>query len=262
MTTKFRNLKKQIKNLEDEEKPSRHSSSSVHNPPETGNSSTANYILLIAFLTTFLFYVGSSFNFNNSGLFSTNPVSELIESINQPDEDLLNRMGAWMAEMGYGELTHEELTDLRNSGVTATNTSALRDLGYTGFSLQDLKDLGEAGVRASFVQGMQEAGYTGLTKEELVNLERADVSATFTRMMKELGYSDLTVDDLIRLRNNDVTAYFTSNMHDLGYTDLTKEDLIRLKGTGVSISMVEQMIQRLGERPSLDEIIRYRISNQ
>jgi len=260
MTTKFRNLKNQIDSFE-KENPA-NSGSSNRSTPQANTSSIANRILLFAFLATFAFYIGSSINFGNTNFFSTNPVSELIESINQPDEDLLNRMGAWMAEMGYGELTHEQLTDLRNSGVTATNTSALRDLGYTSFNLQDLKDLGEAGVRASFVQGMQEAGYTGLTKEELVNLERADVSATFTRMMKELGYTDLTVYDLIRLRNNDVTAYFTSNMHDLGYTDLTKEDLIRLKGTGVSISMVEQLIQQRGQRPSLDEIIRYRISNQ
>ncbi len=80
-------------------------------------------------------------------------------------------------------------------------------------------------------------------------------------MMKELGYT-LSVDELIQLRQHDVTAYFTSNMHDLGYTDITQDELVRLRDTGVTASEVEQLIEQRGEQPSIEEIIRYSISNQ
>jgi hypothetical protein len=143
-------------------------------------------------------------------------------------------MGEWMEEMGYGTLTREELIALRQEGVTATYTSQIRD-----------------------------AGYTDVTLDQLVELSDAGVSATFTRMMKELGY-ELSITDLIDLERAGVTAYFTSNMLDLGYTleDLSKENLIRLGNIGVTHTLAERLIEEQEVRPTVDELIRYRISNQ
>ena len=80
-------------------------------------------------------------------------------------------------------------------------------------------------------------------------------------MMKELWY-ELSVDQLVNLRQHDVTAYYTSNMHDLGYTDITREELIRLKDTGVETAEVEELINQNEELPTIEELIRYHISNQ
>jgi hypothetical protein len=106
-------------------------------------------------------------------------------------------------------------------------------------------------------------GYTDVTLEQLVELQSADVSATFARMMKELGY-EFSLEDLMELRRAGVTAYFTSNMMDLGYTmeELTKENLIRMRAVGVTQNLAEELLQESGEKPTVDELIRYRISNQ
>jgi hypothetical protein len=155
-----------------------------------------------------------------------------VISLNQPGEDLLNRMNTRMAEMGYSGLEHDDLRELRSHGVTATYISNVRALGYEELSLDDA-----------------------------VRLARANVSSAFTAMMQELGY-EASVDDLIRLRDAGVTAHFTSNLHDLGYRDVTFDQLIRLQRIGVTTSLVERMQEERGEDISLDEIIRYRISNQ
>ncbi|MEX0844706.1 MAG: hypothetical protein WD022_05470 [Balneolaceae bacterium] len=229
MSLKFQNLKNDLDDLEQtgnfdiDEK-----SSSVDN---RSGSKLSNYILLFAFLVSLMFYAGSKITFPS---FDTNPLQSIVQEFNQPNEDLLNRMGAWMEEMGYGTLTHEELIALRNEGVTATYTSQIRD-----------------------------AGYSEVTLEQLVELQNADVSATFARMMKELGY-ELSIQDLIDLRSGGVTAFFTSNMLDLGYTleELTKENLIRLRNIGVTHNLAERLLEENGTRPTVDELIRYRISNQ
>ncbi|MDZ7715701.1 MAG: hypothetical protein U5J95_05755 [Balneolaceae bacterium] len=232
MTTKFKKLKEQLSSLEDgdlisEKRLSRRrgmlSKLGIYSP------SWLRYGLLVAFLGSFLFYAGSQFAGSTT---SVNPLEEFSTWVNQPDEELLQGMDSWMEEMGYTDLTREELIDLRQQGVTATFTSKMRDLGYTD-----------------------------LTLEELVSLSQNDVSATFSAMMKELGY-DLTIEELIQLRQHDVTAFYTSNMHDLGYTELTKDELIRLRDTGVSTSMVERLIEERGTQPTVEELIRYRISNQ
>ena len=256
MTTKFRNLKKGIDQFDNQNNGVGTASFPTKKKSQTNVS---NYILLTAFLATFVFYIGSQFN-TPPGV--DNPIEQLVDRVTGPNQALLDGMGEWMTEMGYGELSRDELISLRQDGVTATNTSNLRNLGYTDLTLQDLRELGRAGVRASYVSDMQDIGYTDLTVEQLVELENADVSARFASMMQQLGY-ELTVEDLALLRRNGVTAHFTSNMHDLGYTSLTKEDLRDLRSIGVTANMVENLIdQKGGELPTLDEIKRYRISNQ
>lgn len=227
MSTKFRNLKNDLKDLEDDTV-SQLNQSSLDKSSNSGKLS--NYILLFAFIATLTFYVGSRFDY--SGI--NNLPDRIEQAINQPNEELLQGMGTWMADMGYGELSREELLDLRSEGVTATYTS-----------------------------GIQELGYTDVTLEQLIELQRADVSTTYARMMKELGYT-LTADELAETRRGGVTANFTSRMMDLGYTgeELTKENLMRMRGVDVTERTVARLIEERGERPSIDELVRYKISNQ
>lgn len=230
MSTKFKNLRNDLEDLESGGHFDIDQASEQGNSNRSG-SKLANYILLFAFLATLIFYAGSKLNFDSIQL---SPLDELVQEFNQPNEDLLNRMGAWMEEMGYGELTREELTSLRQEGVTATYTSNIRD-----------------------------AGFTEVTLEQLVELQNAGVSSTFARMMVELGY-DLTIDDLLALERAGVTAYFTSNMMDLGYTqeELSLDNLIRMRNIGVSHNLASRLMEERGERATVDELIRYYISNQ
>lgn len=225
MSTKFKNLKNDLQDLESEVE-----GSDLGASTSSGNSKIANYILLFAFLATLTFYVGNRI----SEITFENPISGVVQSLNSYDPDLLDRMGSWMEDMGYGQLTHEELTELRNEGVTATYTSQIRDIGYTDITL-----------------------------DQLVELQRADVSATYASMMKQLGYN-LTVEELAETRRNGVTANFTSQMMDLGYTldELTVEKLIGMRSVGVTVNLAKRLIEESGERPTVDELIRYRISNQ
>lgn len=166
--------------------------------------------------------------------FSIAPVTNLFSTVvnTGPSENLLNRMNAVMVEMGYTDLTQDDLRELRSEGVTATYISNVRSLGFTD-----------------------------LTLEQAVRLANADVSSAFMAMMLELGY-DLGIDDFIELRRAGVTAHFTSNVHDLGYTDVTTEQLIRMRRIGVTPSLIERLQEERGQDVTLEEIIRYRISNQ
>lgn len=194
-------------------------------PPSQGKKYVLIAILVIAGI--FYFRGGPGINFINPvNIFSSGV------SFNQPSEDLLNRMNARMVEMGYTDLSHDDLRELRRNGVTATYISNVRGLGFTD-----------------------------LTLDEAVRLAQAEVSSTFMAMMLELGY-DLDIEDFVTLRRAGVTAHYTSNIHDLGYRDVTLEQLIRMRRIGVSTSLIERLQSEHGDDISLEEIIRYRISNQ
>lgn len=235
MAAKFQKLKDKLKSLEQDDMLSRPvvKRDSSEGLFQAGLSSPKwiKRLLFVGFIGSFALYAGITY-IGTSSTSMENPFTVVQNWSSQPDEELLEGMGTWMEEMGYTDLSREELIELREQGVTATFTSRMRDLGYTDLSL-----------------------------DQIVRLRQNDVSSTFAAMMKELGY-DLTVEDLVELRQHDVTAYFTSNMHDLGYTDITKDELIRLKDTEVETSEVQELIEQNDELPTVDEIIRYHISNQ
>ena len=187
-----------------------------------------NYVAIFVFLIVGFFLIRGVSNF------TFNPFSSFFQtvSVNQPSDDLLNRMNDRMVEMGYTGLSHDDLRDLRSKEVTATYISNIRALGYTD-----------------------------LTLEEAVSLAQADASSAFVAMMMELGYEP-TVEDLVNLRLAGVTAFYTSNVHDLGYRDVTMEQLIRMQQIGLTTSLIESQQAENGEDIPLEDIIRYRISNQ
>lgn len=258
MSTKFRNLKNDLKDLENENEDS---GLGVTSKSASGGSKTANYILVIAFLATLLFYAGNRV----STFFADfeNPITEMVDSFNEYDPELIAGMGEWMQELGYGTLSVEELSSLRDDGVTATETQRLHDIGLSALTLEEVRELSRAGVRAPEIAQFQDIGYTDISVEQLIALQNADASPTYARMMKELGYT-FTPDEVAETRRNGVTANFTSRMMDLGYTleELTKENLMRLRSVEVTDGLAETLIEERGERPSIDELVRYRISNQ
>ncbi len=201
----------------------------MEKPPPDENRFVSK-VLLIGVIIVSLLYFAKDLSTN-----TFNPISSIVSGItfpiNQPSPDLLNRMGDRMIEMGYMDLTHDDLRELRSEGVTAT-----------------------------FISNVRALGFTDLTLEQAVMLANANVSSTFMAMMLELGY-DLDIEDFVLLRRAGVTAHYTSNLHDLGFTEVTPEQLIRLRSIGVTINLIEQL-QRDDEDVTLDQIIRYRISNQ
>lgn len=200
-------------------------------PNDDRNKSSWGKLLIIVFVAYLIFggfsKIKNSINIPGTQFFATG-----ITAVNQPSEDLLDRMNNRMVEMGYLNLTHDELRDLRSEGVTATRISNIRGLGFTE-----------------------------LTLDEAVRLANADASSTFMAMMIELGY-DLSIDDFVRLRRAGVTANYTSRVHDLGYTDVSPDQLIRMQQIGLSTTLIERLQDERGEDLELEEIIRYRISNQ
>lgn len=201
--------------------------SSVSRESSSGNFT--RYFLLFVIVVVFGLYVVQDIS-----RISLNPITSIVNTINFDgySESLLNSMNELMVEMGYTGLTHEDLTELRDEGVTATYISNIRSLGFTDLTLDDA-----------------------------VRLANAGVSSTFMAMMIELGY-DLSLDEFIELERADVTAYYTSNIHDLGYTDVTTDQLIRMQRIGVTPELIASLQEERGDDIPLEEIIRYRISNQ
>jgi hypothetical protein len=198
------------------------------NAPKRKNFRNHIGILVIVLMLIFIIRDPLNMTINPFNVFKT----ESSVFSRGPSVELLNGMNARMVEMGYTGLSHDDLRELRGHGVSATYVSNLRAIGYSD-----------------------------LTLEEVVKLAKANATTAYISMMIELGY-DLTVEEIVMLRDARVTAHFTSNVHDLGYRDVTLDQLVRLSRIGVTVPLIKRLQAERGEDISLEEIIRYRISNQ
>lgn len=218
------NLRNQLRSDSDDEQSEE--SKSETQKPRLFISSRMFKVLVFAVLILAFFKTNQK-----SDWFVMPPVFSSITS-SQPSETLLTGMNEMLVDMGYLNLSREDLIKLRSDGVTATYISNIRMLGFEDLTLDDA-----------------------------TKLAKANVSSAFIAMMQELGY-DLDIDDFVELRRAGVTAHLTSNIHDLGYTEVTKEQLIRIRRIGVTPALIKRLQSDRGEDISLEEIIRYRISNQ
>lgn len=223
---KNQNLRNSLRGSEEEPQERTLSESS-----DEGNTLPRSISLKWQLIYAALIFFGGFFVINGMGGSIINPFKSAV-SISQPSEDLLNRMNAIMVEMGYTDLTHDELRELRSHGVTAT-----------------------------FISNVRALGFDDLTLPQAVNLARANASSTFLAMMIELGYN-LNPDEFATLRRAGVTANYTSRLNDLGFANVPVDQLIRLQTIGVSTALIERLQNEQGTGISLEEIIRYRISNQ
>ena len=228
MRTENENLKNNLRSTEKDSLEEYLAKSERNRQPPDHDKTTSKFLLAAIIILLGIYFV------KDISSTSVNVFPAVVSSVfsNEPSEDLLNRMNTVMVEMGYTGLSHDDLRELRSEGVTATYISNVRALGFAD-----------------------------LTLEEAVRLANARVTSAFMAMMLELGY-DLDIDDFIQLRRANVTAHYTSNIHDLGYTDVTTEQLIRMRRIGVTPSLIERLQRERGEDVPLEEVIRYRISNQ
>ena len=228
MRTENENLKNNLRSTEKDSLEEYLAKSERNRQPPDQDKTTSKFLLAAIIILLGIYFV------KDISSTSVNVFPAVVSSVfsNEPSEDLLNRMNTVMVEMGYTGLSHDDLRELRREGVTATYISNVRALGFSDLSL-----------------------------EEAVRLANARVTSAFMAMMLELGY-DLDIDDFIQLRRANVTAHYTSNIHDLGYTDVTTEQLIRMRRIGVTPSLIERLQRERGEDVPLEEVIRYRISNQ
>ena len=156
MAAKFQKLKDELKSLEEGDMLSRSVTRKDRSnglfQPGISSPNWLRRILLAGFLGSFLVYAGV--NYLGSAPSVENPFTTVQNWANQPNEELLQGMGDWMEEMGYADLSRQDLIELRQQGVTATFTSRMQDLGYTD-----------------------------LTLDQLVRLRQNDISSTFAAMM-------------------------------------------------------------------------------
>jgi hypothetical protein len=192
-----------------------------------------------------------------------------------------------LAELGYRNLSVDQLIEMRNHGVSPGYLKGLKalgyqlpsvetairlvdhgvsvgyikkmsEIGYKNLSFDDLIEAVDHGVRPDVIEAFKAAGYNNLTMEQAVRAVDHGVGPGYIKSMSEVGFDKLSLEQLIRLRDHGVSAEYVREIRALGYSNVTAEQFVRLADHGVSPAFLRKARERGFNNLSLDELIKLR----
>src|SRR5262245_23211564 len=133
-----------------------------------------------------------------------------------------------------GELTVEQLIEMKSVGVTPEYIESIRRLGYSELTVKQAIELRSLAIDEEFIK--QARGWTNGNPsiDELVELKSIGMSTEFINGMKQAGYNNLKVEKLVELKSVGVNPEFVESMRRAGFDKLTPDELTELKSMGVN----------------------------
>jgi beta-lactamase regulating signal transducer with metallopeptidase domain len=163
--------------------------------------------------------------------------------------------GAGQGQGKSGDLTIDQLIQMRSVGVTPEYIDSIRKLGYSDLTVKQAIDLRAVGVNEEFVK--QARGWTNGTPSihDLVELRAIGMSSDFINGMKQAGFDNLPMKKLIEMRAVGVTPDYVASMRRLGFDNLTADKIVNLRAMGVTEAFVNEAQGWGFGKLSLDELI-------
>jgi beta-lactamase regulating signal transducer with metallopeptidase domain len=144
-------------------------------------------------------------------------------------------------KLGYSELTAKQAVELRSLGIDEEFIKQARGWTNGSPSIEELVELKSIGMSADFINGMKQAGYNNLTVEQLVELKAVGVNPEFVESMRRAGFDKLTPDELTELKAMGVNEAFAKEAQGWGFGKLSKDDLVEIKAMGISPEYARSM---------------------
>jgi len=157
--------------------------------------------------------------------------------------------------LGYSELTAKQAIELRSLGIDEEFIKQARGWTKGNPSIEELVELKSIGMSDEFINGMKQAGYNNLKVEELVELKSVGVNPEFVESMRRAGFDKLTPEELTELKSMGVNEAFVKEAQGWGFGKLSKDDLIEIKSMGISPEYARSMKALGFDNLSLKQLI-------
>jgi len=176
----------------------------------------------------------------------------------QPPQPPRAGNGSFLAALvaaGYGDLSVDEIIELRNSGVRPEFLREISQSGWGKLTAKQIAQLSSQGVSAEYLREMREAGIKDLTLQDAVTMSQHGVRPNFFKEVHALGFGPYTPKQAIEFTNSGVRPEIFRALKFYGFTNLEPRDIIELANNGVRESDL-RAAKEYGPNLTLKQIIR------
>lgn len=118
-----------------------------------------------------------------------------------------------MKKLGFGNLSHDELTSFRIHKVTPEFMREMASIGYDKLDADDLVSFRIHRVTPEFIKDLRALGYSNLSADKLVEMRIHRVTPEFIRELADAGYHNVPVDKLVAMRIHGLDAKYIKKMN-------------------------------------------------
>ena len=162
---------------------------------------------------------------------------------------------AALSAAGYGDLSVDEIIDLKNHGVTGNYVLDMKDSGWGRLPAGDLMQLRQHGVAPEFARAMRDSGIRDLNPRHLPQLRDHQVNAEQIREIHALGFGPYNVRETIDLFSNGVRLPLFQALKEAGFRQIGAREAIELNRHGLSPSDLREA-HKFNQRLSLEQVVK------
>ncbi len=162
---------------------------------------------------------------------------------------------AALSAAGYGDLSVDEIIDLKNHGVSGDYVLDMKDSGWARLPAKDLMHLRQRGVAPQYARAMHDSGIRDLNVRDLAQLRDRQVNAEQIREIHALGFGPYNVRETIDLFSNGVRPGLFHALKEAGFSQIGAREAIDLNRHGLSAADLREA-RKFNKRLSPDEVLK------
>jgi beta-lactamase regulating signal transducer with metallopeptidase domain len=142
--------------------------------------------------------------------------------------------GSFLAALvaaGYGNLSVDEIIELRNSGVSPDFLRAVADSGLGKPSAKELTEMARSGVSPQYLRALRDNGFKNMSAQDVIEAARSGVRPELIRALRD-AFPQITMRQIVDAAHSGLNANDLRQAREYG-PNLTLEQIIKLKHAGV-----------------------------
>ncbi len=142
--------------------------------------------------------------------------------------------GSFLAALvaaGYGNLSVDEIIELRNSGISPEFLRAVADSGLGKPSAKELTEMARSGVSPQYLRALRDNGFKNMSAQDVIEAARSGVRPELIRALRD-AFPQITMRQIVDAAHSGLNANDLRQAREYG-PNLTLEQIIKLKHAGV-----------------------------
>ncbi|MEE9441976.1 MAG: M56 family metallopeptidase [candidate division Zixibacteria bacterium] len=164
-----------------------------------------------------------------------------------------------LADLGYDNLSKDELLSMHIHDVSPDYISDLEKLGYKYLDTEQLVSMQIHDVTPDYINDLEKSGIHDLDAEQLVSMQIHDVTPDYISDLRESGISDLDAERLVSMQIHNVTTDYISDLEKLGYKNLDTDQLVSMQIHNVEPDFISEFNELGYEDIDADQLVSMRI---